>query len=50
MNEEDAVQIAVWIDEVLSDHENENLLDSIRAKVNEKMGSFPLYPESVNAV
>ena len=50
MNEEDAVQIAVWIDEVLSDHENENLLDSIRAKVNEKMESFPLYPESVNAV
>ena len=50
MNEEDAVQIAVWIDEVLSDHENENLHDSIRAKVNEKMGSFPLYPESVNAV
>ena len=37
------VQIAVWIEEVLNDPENEQVIVSVRARVNEKMKAYPLF-------
>ena len=37
------VQIAAWIEEVLNDPENEQVIASVRARVNEKMKDYPLY-------
>jgi glycine hydroxymethyltransferase len=37
------VQIAAWIEEVLNDPENEQVIASVRAKVNEKMKDYPLF-------
>ncbi len=34
-----------WIDEVLSDPENEKVLYGVKASVNNFMKSFPLYEE-----
>ena len=37
------VQIAAWIEEVLNDPENEQVIASVRARVNEKMKEYPLF-------
>ena len=37
------VQIAAWIEEVLNDPENEQVISSVRARVNEKMKEYPLF-------
>ncbi len=37
------VQIAEWIEEVLNDPENEQVIVSVRARVNEKMKGYPLF-------
>ena len=37
------VQIAEWIEEVLNDPENEQVIASVRARVNEKMKGYPLF-------
>ena len=37
------VQIAAWIEEVLNDPENEQVIASVRQRVNEKMKSYPLF-------
>ena len=37
------VQIAAWIEEVLDDPENEQVIASVRARVNEKMKEYPLF-------
>ena len=37
------VQIAAWIEEVLNDPENEQVIASVRARVNEKMKDYPLF-------
>ena len=37
------VQIAAWIEEVLNDPENEQVIASVRARVNETMKSYPLF-------
>ena len=37
------VQIAAWIEEVLNDPQNENVIASVRQRVNEKMKDYPLF-------
>ena len=37
------VQIAAWIEEVLNDPENEEVIASVRKCVNEKMKEYPLF-------
>ena len=43
MKEADMLQIATWIDRLISDAENETLIASIKGEVNEYMKAFPLY-------
>jgi glycine hydroxymethyltransferase len=45
MKAKDMAEIVNWIDEVLMHAEEEQVLLAVRKKVNEKMKSFPLYPE-----
>jgi len=45
MKAKDMDEIVDWIDEVLIHAEEEQVLLAVRKKVNEKMKSFPLYPE-----
>ena len=42
-NEADCVKVVEWIDRLLSDFENENLIAEIRGEVNTFMENFPLY-------
>lgn len=42
-NEADCVKVVEWIDRILSDVENENLLTEVRSEVNVFMENFPLY-------
>ena len=42
-NEADCVKVVEWIDRILSDVENENLLAEVRSEVNAFMENFPLY-------
>jgi glycine hydroxymethyltransferase len=37
------IQIAAWIEEVLNDPENEQVIAKVRGEVNEKMKSYPLF-------
>jgi len=41
--EDDMAQIIDWIDQVISDPENETLLAGIKAEVSGKMSAFPLF-------
>jgi len=41
--ESDCVKVVEWIDRILSDFENENLITEIRSEVNTFMENFPLY-------
>ncbi len=41
--ESDCVKVVEWIDRILSDVENENLLTEVRSEVNTFMENFPLY-------
>jgi glycine hydroxymethyltransferase len=43
MKEKDMEQIAVWIDKLIGDVENETLINSVKNEVNEYMKAFPLY-------
>ena len=43
MKEEDMKTIASLIDRVLSDHENEEVIKTVRGEVNALMANFPLY-------
>src|SRR5690606_30916915 len=43
MKENDMLQIASWIDRLISDVENETLIAKIKNEVNEYMQKFPLY-------
>jgi glycine hydroxymethyltransferase len=45
MKEQDMSEVVDWIDEALLHAEDEVVLGAIRKKVNERMKSFPLYPE-----
>jgi len=37
------IQIAAWIEEVLNDPQNEEVIASVRQRVNEKMKEYPLF-------
>lgn len=41
--EELMIQIAAWIEEVLNDAENEQVIAKVRAEVNETMKAYPLF-------
>jgi glycine hydroxymethyltransferase len=43
MKENDMEQIAVWIDKLVSDADNETLTQQVKGEVNEYMRQFPLY-------
>jgi len=43
--EADCVKVVEWIDRIISDVENEYLLEDIRKEVNAFMENFPLYGE-----
>ncbi len=45
LKEQDMKQVVDWLDQVLSRPDDEQVIASVRAKVNEFMGGFPLYPE-----
>ena len=45
MKAKDMDEIVDWIDDVIRHAEDEQTLTAIRKKVNDKMKSFPLYPE-----
>lgn len=41
--ENDCVQIVEWVDKIISDHTNEDLISTVKGEINEFMTSFPLY-------
>lgn len=45
MNEEHMPQIVEWIDQLLTDPDNDQKITSVREAVNQFMKQFPLYPE-----
>jgi len=45
MKEKDMAQIVDWLDRVLMNADNEELIAKVRGEVNEYMTGFPLYPE-----
>ncbi|OJU75832.1 MAG: serine hydroxymethyltransferase [Bacteroidetes bacterium 47-18] len=45
LKESDMEQVAVWLDAVLMQPDNEDIIAKVRGEVNEFMQQFPLYPE-----
>ncbi len=45
LKESDMEQVAVWLDAVLMQPDNEDMIAKVRGEVNEFMQQFPLYPE-----
>lgn len=45
MKEEHMTNIVEWIDKLIMDADNEDLIGKVRGEVNEFMKQFPLYPE-----
>ena len=45
LKEKDMVPIVDFIDEVISDYENKEVIDSVRNKVNKMMAGFPLFAD-----
>lgn len=43
LNENDIVQIVKWIDKVLSNVNDENVINSVKAEINAKMKEYPLF-------
>lgn len=43
LKENDCVQVAEWVDAVISNADNDTFIDDIRGKVNHFMKDFPLY-------
>jgi glycine hydroxymethyltransferase len=43
MKEGDMKQIAIWIDRIITDVENEKLTATVKSEINEYMKQFPLY-------
>ena len=39
-------QIVEWIDAIIMNHEDENLINSVKHKVNQFMADYPLYQEA----
>ncbi len=47
LNEADCVQVVEFIDRLLMDPENDELIRAVRQEVNEMMHNFPLYEEAM---
>ena len=45
LKEDHCRQIVEWIDEILQDPENDELISEIKTTINSYMNEFPLYPE-----
>ncbi len=43
--EADCVKVVDWIDQIISDFENEELIQKVKKEVNDYMAAFPLYSE-----
>ncbi len=43
LNEQDCLQVVDWIDEILKNHQNLDLLSSMKVEINKFMQQFPLY-------
>jgi glycine/serine hydroxymethyltransferase len=43
LKENDIVQIVKWIDDVLSNVNDENVINRVRAEINAKMKEYPLF-------
>ena len=50
LKEADCIQVVDWIDTILSDFTNENLIASTKGEINEFMKAFPLYENTANLV
>ncbi|MCI5081855.1 MAG: serine hydroxymethyltransferase [Saprospiraceae bacterium] len=46
LKEQDCLKVVEWIDTVISNHENQELIADIRKQVNAFMEQFPLYAET----
>ena len=46
--ENDCLKIVEWIDTIIEDIENQDLIQDVRTAVNKYMLDFPLYPDSVD--
>lgn len=49
MMESDCIQVVNWIDAIINDIENEQLIENTKKEINLYMERFPLYPELVSA-
>lgn len=45
LKENDCRQIVNWIDQVISNVENEGIIHKVKSEINDYMKQFPLYPE-----
>ena len=45
LKEADCEQIVNWIDEIITDYQNEAVIQRVKGEVNRFMKQFPLYPE-----
>lgn len=43
--EQEMIQVVNWMDKIITDPDNEHLIQTVRTEVNELMKAFPLYPE-----
>lgn len=43
LKEEDCIQIVDWVDRIISDFTNEDLIAKVKGEINEFMESYPLY-------
>ncbi|MBK7435641.1 MAG: serine hydroxymethyltransferase [Saprospiraceae bacterium] len=46
--ESECIQIVQWMDQIINNHTDHQLIVQIRKKVNNMMAGFPLYPEYLN--
>ena len=47
LQDDACLQLVEWIDAIISDHENEAKIKSIKKEVNSLMKNYPLYPTVV---
>ncbi len=45
LDEKDCHQIVNWIDQVITNVENDSIINKVKAEINEFMQQYPLYPE-----
>jgi glycine hydroxymethyltransferase len=47
--EKDIVKVVDFIDRVIANHDNDEVLDQVRTEVNEMMSQFPIFASKVEA-